>query len=358
MDWVLIRENIEDELKIGLFQKDSNSNHSKKFVSISECRILSTGLKKAFNLIKQSGLISKTGTFRIRYSPLLDKMGLWLDFSNVEIKHLLDHPSILQSLSKDFIIELGRKKKLFNPSTQKLTTPKTHPWFQTYLFDDKNHLNLKPKIIPLMSHISQFTQPSIASGSALTELVFMAIEQIQQKTFSSSELSSKSLEIIEFGPGIGPFSFPLAYEGHRMTLCEQDIFAIEAMQSTLKELDLETFNAISKNMKFMTGDFQLNPTHLFEHQFKKTTTDSESSTQNKFDVALVNPPKSGLKKMADFIVAINTPWIIYVSCYPNSLAIDSHIFHKQNYELINVVLVDQFPNTNHYEIVSVFKKRS
>ena len=73
------------------------------------------------------------------------------------------------------------------------------------------------------------------------------------------------------------------------------------------------------------------------------------SVNKKYDAILVNPPRSGLKKFADEIIKMNPMKLIYVSCFPESLVTDLKKLITAGYQIKNITLVDQFPQTKHFE---------
>ena len=76
------------------------------------------------------------------------------------------------------------------------------------------------------------------------------------------------------------------------------------------------------------------------------------------DSIIVDPPRSGLDKVTiEHILKIEPKSIIYVSCDPNTLVRDLNIL-SQKYNILEVHLVDMFPNTYHVECVSVLHRKS
>ena len=76
---------------------------------------------------------------------------------------------------------------------------------------------------------------------------------------------------------------------------------------------------------------------------------------NKFDLIFVNPGRSGLKNFADEIIATPTDYLIYVSCFPETMVNDLAKLIK-HFELCNIKIVDQFPQTKHFETCVFLKK--
>jgi 23S rRNA (uracil1939-C5)-methyltransferase len=75
------------------------------------------------------------------------------------------------------------------------------------------------------------------------------------------------------------------------------------------------------------------------------------------DCAIVDPPRSGLKREAAQGLIDKSPHLlIYVSCNPSTLARDAKHFLEAGYRLESSTLVDMFPQTFHIESVNIFKK--
>lgn len=81
------------------------------------------------------------------------------------------------------------------------------------------------------------------------------------------------------------------------------------------------------------------------------------SNYPKPDVILVDPPRSGLdKKAIETILAAGAPTIVYVSCNPATQAENIKEFVANQYQLVCVQPVDQFPQTAHVENIALLKK--
>lgn len=81
------------------------------------------------------------------------------------------------------------------------------------------------------------------------------------------------------------------------------------------------------------------------------------SLDERFDAAIVDPPRSGMEGAAlDGLVACAPSRIVYVSCDPATLARDAKRLSGHGYSLIEVQPVDMFPQTYHIESVALFHK--
>ena len=85
------------------------------------------------------------------------------------------------------------------------------------------------------------------------------------------------------------------------------------------------------------------------------------------DVMVVDPPRSGCHpKARQWIRKLKIPWLIYVSCNPKTLQENINDFTGSNqddpsmgtYELLDIELVDLFPQTPHLESISLLKLRN
>ncbi len=73
---------------------------------------------------------------------------------------------------------------------------------------------------------------------------------------------------------------------------------------------------------------------------------------NKPDLAVVDPPRSGLgERVARLVASLGAPRVIYVSCDPATLARDLVLLLAAGYRVEQVHLLDLFPQTYHLESV-------
>ena len=98
----------------------------------------------------------------------------------------------------------------------------------------------------------------------------------------------------------------------------------------------------------------------FEHNvgvrpLRKKFESSASLLPNAFDLAVVDPPRSGLGKDGVAVITGGRPRrVAYVSCDPASFARDARLLGEQGYALEWVQPVDMFPQTFHVELVGCF----
>ncbi|MBB1127098.1 23S rRNA (uracil(1939)-C(5))-methyltransferase RlmD [Thiospirillum jenense] len=77
-----------------------------------------------------------------------------------------------------------------------------------------------------------------------------------------------------------------------------------------------------------------------------------------FDKALLDPPRSGAWEVLDALAATGVRRVVYVSCYPATLARDAeHLVHQLGFQLTAAGALDMFPHTAHLESLAVFDRR-
>ncbi len=299
-----------EEGRFGLFDPVE-----KRILDLDTCGQLSTellGFYKEFRKIKWP---IKKGSFRLRAGPQKN-FGAWLDFANQDIKLLLDKKTELQELMKISFVEIGQKaKSLIEQNGQfKLTEPKLNPWFAT------KH---KGEVLNLQSYVSSFTQPSIKANLVLADVLE---DYFKGKYFESA---------VEFGSGIGNLSFIFLNYVQRLIAVEFEARSLQAFRENLKNAQLD------QRVEIQEGNFQ----NIQDFDFRNA------------ELLILNPPRSGLGK---FLLPLqyekNRPEQIFLmSCFLESWHKDASFLKEHSYNLERLVIFDQFPQTQHFEILSFWK---
>ncbi|MBO8158461.1 23S rRNA (uracil(1939)-C(5))-methyltransferase RlmD [Thermosyntropha sp.] len=104
------------------------------------------------------------------------------------------------------------------------------------------------------------------------------------------------------------------------------------------------YNAIQnriKNSRFIAGDCEKILPELHE----------------KFDIAVVDPPRSGLERaVIDVLIKFKPEKILYVSCNPSTLARDLALLTVGGYEIQKIQPFDMFCQTHHVECVVLMSR--
>lgn len=299
---------------LSLYQKDVR----KTFAMIT-CPAMSPALQKWFTEFRQFKFPIKKGSVRLRVSPT-GKNGVWLDFANEDIKQLFEQKSLLLSLLEKSYVEVGqrRKKLFFDGERLRLGDPEYHPWTET-----ETSLGL----LPLNSLVASFSQTGSRANRRMVQEIRKFAEISQCQTWA------------EFGAGCGNLTFPLSDGQRTVHALEFDELSLAGLKKTLQENP-----QYQKLIQIESGDFQ-----------RKKKIDFSA-----YEGVLVNPPRSGLMNFLEPLKDLpqqNRPKsFIYMSCYRESFIKDSLTLRELGYHASHVTLVDQFPQSPHCEILSLWQR--
>ncbi len=308
-----------EEGRLGLYRKDR-----REVLDIDICAQLSPSLQSWLSEFRKIQWPFQKGSIRLRVGPQGQK-GVWLDFANVDIKTLLDEKNILHHLLKISFVEIGQRRKIpfWTGEEYKLRDPQTGVWFQTWM---------GPHPIDLYCHIASFTQPSLKANKLICDVINAWIH------------AAPNSRVIEFGSGIGNLTLPALVNADSVLACEIDELSLQGLSKSLENLPADLQHHRAK-LKIHRGDFQ-----------KKLTQDFAQ-----FDVVLANPPRSGLmnflKPLETLDHAKKPPFFIYMSCFPESLVKDLARLQNCGYEIKDTAIVDQFPQSQHYEVLTLLQRK-
>jgi 23S rRNA (uracil1939-C5)-methyltransferase len=278
-------------------------------VDLQGCPQLSANLEKWFQEFRSFQFPISRGSVRLRVSPS-GLRGAWLDFANIDVKTLLDDGRVLRELlASGAIVEIGQRRKRLveREGRLRLDDPVLEPWFETYV---------EGVPTPLYCTIGSFTQPGFAVNRMLIEEVMELVP-------------ANGTRAAEFGSGIGNFTLPLAARFSEVDAYEVDTLALEGL-SRVKPNGVTIHSGNYQGDKALALDFS-------QHEFM-----------------LVDPPRSGLMKFLEPLASARR--LIYVSCFAESFASDSARLHSFGFRVEKATIVDQFPQSRHYEIVASFVK--
>ena len=77
---------------------------------------------------------------------------------------------------------------------------------------------------------------------------------------------------------------------------------------------------------------------------------------NQYDCVVMDPPRAGAMAQCRELVRSNVPRVIYVSCNPQTFLRDMEILIRGGYKNTELIPVDQFAGSQHWELFGVFEK--
>ncbi|QDK37842.1 class I SAM-dependent RNA methyltransferase [Bdellovibrio sp. NC01] len=305
--------------RLGLYGKGTHD-----IVDLETCAQLSPALQEWLTEFRRFEWPVEKGSIRLRVGPDGQK-GVWLDFANVDIKKILDEQTILRGLLEVAFVEIGQRRKVpvWTGSEFKLKDPELNVWFETWMGETP---------VDLYCHVASFTQPSLEANKIIASQITKWISQFTQS------------RVIEFGSGIGNLTLPALASASSVLACEIDALSLEGLEKTLERLPASLKDQVGK-LQIHRGDFQ-----------KKILNDF-----TEFDGILANPPRSGLMGFLDPLEKLNLQdrpkFFIYMSCFPESMAADLVKLKNFGYEMKECVIVDQFPQSTHFEVLSLLQRK-
>ena len=175
---------------------------------------------------------------------------------------------------------------------------------------------------------------------------FLPTDFTQVNTDINSKMINRALELLDLNPdhkvldlfcGLGNFTLPIARK-------VKEVVGVEGDDNLVKRAgENATKNGISNARYYMAN--------LFE------TLQGQPWLNEKFNRILLDPPRSGAIEMVEQIENFNADRIVYVSCYPGTLARDLDVLvNQKGYTLEAAGVMDMFPHTGHVESIALLSK--
>jgi 23S rRNA (uracil1939-C5)-methyltransferase len=143
--------------------------------------------------------------------------------------------------------------------------------------------------------------------------------------------------VLDLFCGLGNFTLPLARQAGSVTGVEGEAGLVSRARENARR------NALT-NVSFYTAN-------LYE------PLEQEPWLNQRFNKVLLDPPRSGAQEVLAHLPRLGVERIVYVSCYPGTLARDAGILvNEQGYRLLSAGVMDMFPHTAHVESIALFEK--
>ncbi|MEI0531478.1 class I SAM-dependent RNA methyltransferase [Brachyspira pilosicoli] len=124
-------------------------------------------------------------------------------------------------------------------------------------------------------------------------------------------------------------------------------FFTVAIRNKLESLNID--------YKLISSEISSDSVNIAKDIIKEDASDTLKKINYNIDALFVDPPRDGLdKKVIENIIRIKPKKIIYISCNPMTFARDVNLL-KEYYQLIDLNIIDMFPDTYHIELISCLK---
>jgi 23S rRNA (uracil1939-C5)-methyltransferase len=169
------------------------------------------------------------------------------------------------------------------------------------------------------------------SAESFFQVNTMQAENLVKKVLSV--LPEEMETFLELYSGVGLFSAFIAPRVRRLVAVESSERAVDDFGSNLDQYDhVEVYEG---KVEEILPHLEIQP-----------------------DAVLVDPPRAGLGREAlAALLAKKSPYIIYVSCDPATLARDARYLVEGGYRLKEITPIDMFPQTYHVECVALLERK-
>jgi 23S rRNA (uracil1939-C5)-methyltransferase len=154
-------------------------------------------------------------------------------------------------------------------------------------------------------------------------------EQLISRVVSLAHEQNPS-QILDLYSGVGNFSFPLASTGIPVIAMESAPSSVYDARDTQERTQLPVEIQVKNIDTFAAGDVFC-------------------------EVVILDPPRSGAPGIFPKLTLTLPKRIIYISCFPQSLARDMKSLGSK-YKLSRIEVFEMFPQTHHGEVLAVFDK--
>ncbi len=178
------------------------------------------------------------------------------------------------------------------------------------------------------------------------EFAFEPLDFIQVNASLNRRMIAQALDLLQLEPtervldlfcGLGNFTLPLAKRAGEVVGLEGSADLVQRARDNANR------NGVA-NVRFADVD-------LYGERV------GESWPDEPFDAVLLDPPRSGAGPVLDRIAATGARRVLYVSCNPETLAVDAgSLVRDHGYRLEAVGAMDMFPQTTHIEAMALFVK--
>ncbi len=148
---------------------------------------------------------------------------------------------------------------------------------------------------------------------------------------------SKDDVVVDTYSGVGSLTLFLAKKAKKVIGFEINKNSVEKSFENAKRNKIE-------NVDFISGDVTRNLPEWVNNG-------------NKCDILVLDPPRKGATtEFWDSVIKVNPEKIVYISCYPSTLARDLNYLKDFGYLPKETTPVDMFPKTHHIETVTLIEK--
>jgi 23S rRNA (uracil1939-C5)-methyltransferase len=285
-------------------------SHSRYVVSVDQCPIMDQRLNR---LLADLRILINGSVFADKI-PQIDlavddagKCAVVVHYLGAQRSGLIDRLRH-SGLNADLLVQFGSKKNM-----------------QTICGDGTLEIHVDNPPIYLNYSAGSFAQINLQQNRVLVDTLI--------DTFPWSN----NQRLLELFCGMGNFSFPLARRVKHLVGIEESARSIRMAQHNRHK------NSIT-NLTFTAAAAENIIDSAIDHDH--------------FDVVVLDPPRTGAYSVIKCLISAGIPYLLYVSCDPQTLARDLKPLVHCGYQIVSTQPVDMFPQTYHCESITLLQKIS
>ena len=144
-------------------------------------------------------------------------------------------------------------------------------------------------------------------------------------------------QVLDLFCGLGNFTLPIAQSVAEVVGVEGESGLVQRARENAERNRIDNARFYTANLYDIPGN--------------------EPWLHESFDKVLLDPPRTGAAEVLEHLPGLGVRRIVYVSCYPGTLARDTDILvNRLGYRLKGAGVMDMFPHTAHVESIAVFER--
>lgn len=207
---------------------------------------------------------------------------------------------------------------------------------------------LWPKIpTPLYYHLPEYDVTLHFRPTDFIQVNNALNQRLVQQALTLLDLKSED-RVLDLFCGLGNFTLPLARHAQQVLGIEADAQLIDGARANAERNGLG-------NAEFRQADLYYDKTS--EQGYRSDDGADAAAAWNGFGFTklLLDPPRNGAIEAIKHLPQEGVERIVYVSCYPATLARDAeYLVHVLGYRLAAAGVMDMFPHTSHVESMALF----
>jgi 23S rRNA (uracil1939-C5)-methyltransferase len=161
--------------------------------------------------------------------------------------------------------------------------------------------------------------------------------------------------VLDLFCGLGNFTLPIARRAREVLGVEGDAGLVARAERNAARNGIENAGFITADL--YSGAAALSSLWAGSASDRPQDRASGQAAEHAFDKALLDPPRTGALEVLDGLAAAGVRRILYVSCYPATLARDAaKLVGELGYRLEAAGAMDMFPQTAHLEAMALFER--